>query len=148
MFRYCLEGFSPNGWRHNDSRVVIQAVGARPESIDRGSKNNSIKTDSISREINEAMDIQSSINGMRKKCKTTAEVANVVVTSKEEGNSGGLEQRCKRRLDLPRPIITTMASLASPSTSSPLVPLVSLPITVDEDPPLAAPYVPFFYVCY
>lgn len=77
------------------------------------------------------MDIQSSIRGIHKKRKTIARVANVVVTSEVEGNSEGLEQRCKRRIDPARSTIIAVAILASPSTISPSVPLVSSPITID-----------------
>ncbi|KAH1031707.1 hypothetical protein J1N35_043881 [Gossypium stocksii] len=61
--------------------------------IDRSFENNSAKTDSISHEINEAIDIDYLIRGARK---IVAGAINVTSTSEEEKmNSGHLEQRHK-----------------------------------------------------
>ncbi|KAH1073490.1 hypothetical protein J1N35_025818 [Gossypium stocksii] len=60
--------------------------------IDCSFGNNSSRTNNISREINEAMDIDALIRGTSRKRKAAAGGYNVTSTSEEEGNNGRLEQ--------------------------------------------------------
>lgn len=55
--------------------------------IDQGSDDTSSGTDSIFRELNEVMDIDSLVNRVHKKRKTTVGVVHIGSASEEEGNS-------------------------------------------------------------
>ncbi|PPS17240.1 hypothetical protein GOBAR_AA03331 [Gossypium barbadense] len=120
VFRYCLEGFSHNGWRLSNNQEVAQSVSALFEmklhpfalvefaqwvllGIDQGSKDTSSGTDSIS---------------LRR--------------------SAQLEHRSKIRVDSVG-VVTIVARASSPSNflpvSLPFAPPTSLLITVDEDTP-------------
>lgn len=79
-------------------RVVVDT------GINHNSGDNSSETDSISRELNEAMDIGSLISGASKKRKTIVEVVRISCASEEEGSSAQLERRSKRRADSVDPI--------------------------------------------
>ncbi|KAH1056454.1 hypothetical protein J1N35_034519 [Gossypium stocksii] len=93
VFQYCLEGNSSNGWRPSDSEEVTHSVeylrgedGSQQVNllvaptdyrvitgigIDQGSKDTSSRTNSIFRELNEAIDINSLVIKAHKKGKTT-----------------------------------------------------------------------------
>ncbi|PPS15778.1 hypothetical protein GOBAR_AA04794 [Gossypium barbadense] len=103
-------------------RVVVDT------GINHNSGENLSETDSISCELNEAMDIGSLISGTSKKRKTIVEVVRISCASEEEGSSAQLERRTP----------------TSPMASPPPVIFARSPIALNKDTPPSAPCIFLF----
>lgn len=91
-----------------DHKIVVDA------GIDHGFGNDSSEIDSVSHDINKAMDIVSVISGASK---TSSRVMRIASTSEEEGNSVQIERRSKRRADAIDPIATVVGTSSSLAVS-------------------------------
>ncbi|PPS01668.1 hypothetical protein GOBAR_AA18993 [Gossypium barbadense] len=103
-----------------DHRIIVDT------SVNRSSRSGSSKNNSVSHEINEAMNIDSVINGVRKKRKISARAIRIASTSEDEGNSAQLEQCSKRRVDPISPIPTAARTPSSSVTCLSTAPIISL----------------------
>ncbi|MBA0614407.1 hypothetical protein Godav_014707 [Gossypium davidsonii] len=102
--------------------------------IYQGSKDTSSGTDSLSRELNEAMDIDSLVSGARKKRKTTAGAVRINSASKDERNSAQQERRSKKGANP----VGFVVGASSPSNFLPanlpyFTPTASSSVTVADD---------------
>lgn len=98
------------------------------------------ETTSLSREINKVMDLQASLKDMYKKRRTDVGPMNVVISSKEETDSGRLKYYRKRKVDHTRPSSMITATLISPSISSPSIAHTSFLIAAHGISPLSTPH--------
>lgn len=86
------------------------------KGIKQGSNDTSNGTDSISHELNEAMDIDSLVTGARKKHKTNVGAVRISFTNEEDRNNIQLECQNKRKSDHVG-VITTVVGTPSPRNS-------------------------------
>ncbi|KAH1039282.1 hypothetical protein J1N35_041025 [Gossypium stocksii] len=107
------------------------------------SKSGLEETTSLSREINEAMDLRASLKDMRKKRRTDLRPVNLVISSKEEADSGRLEHHHKRRTNYAGPSAMIAITPTSPLVSSPFMAHESSLITAHGSSlPSTHPYIP------